>query len=481
MQQALIRPVLSFHLAFGLDWLPLISSRAASAARRIARQRSASHIVLDGEVPASFGYGLARTTGLRRGAVIHSAAQNMARLYPTGSIGAIISLDAQSHWLVALHEGAVMAGTDSVYRSHSYALDALQALQRAHPRLAILQTEAELPSLALIAGASDTGTALKSTGHLRRRWVAGLLLLLVSCLAIYAWAGVARVPQSQTSLLGPDEIRSRWNQALSSAEQGFPVHGVAATHQLLQHIHAVPAVVAGWAMTRVVCRAQGRSWQCNADYDRRHRKADNQGLLSAVPTDWRLDFPTLNKANAAWGFDTDPLSPQQRRIDSAAGNRRHLQSAWQGIAPAFNRMLLGPARPVQLAVPHDAQGKPLPRPAGMRSYDRRTVEFDGPLRSFSLLLPHLGAVGWHSITLSFAEHAQASLLTSRFRATLHGDLYELHEADSAETGSADGHAAQAGTVETTSHDARADAVAANDGPDNTGGGNAMLLSGGMGH
>src|SRR5690606_18804101 len=127
MHDILIRPVLTYHLVFGLEWLPLISGRASRAAKRIARQRKATHLVLDGPSPASFGYGLLRASAALRRCTLHSAAQNMARLYPTGSVACVLHLGSAGYWLVAVHEGAVMSRTDVVCRSIEQAHLVLEA------------------------------------------------------------------------------------------------------------------------------------------------------------------------------------------------------------------------------------------------------------------------------------------------------------------------------------------------------------------
>src|SRR5690606_19011658 len=131
-----VRSVLSVDLAFGLDWQPLISGRALSFARRVARRSKASHIVLDGNAPASFGYGAVRR--LARGRALHSAAQSLSRLYPSGSVACLIELGSAGHWLAGVHEGAVMARTDVVFPSIDQAKQALEAMRRVHPRLKIL-------------------------------------------------------------------------------------------------------------------------------------------------------------------------------------------------------------------------------------------------------------------------------------------------------------------------------------------------------
>ena len=438
MHEILVRPVLSVHLAFGLEWLPLISGRTSSAAGRIARRHKATHVVLDGEAPASFGYGLSRRA-LRHGSrTMYSAAQNMARLYPSGSVAAILPVLPEGHWLVAVHEGAVMARTDVVYRSPEQAMQALHALQQAHPRLVLLP-ESDGLTLETVAGASDSGTALRDTGRRRRQWLLGAFL---PAAALLAWTLLTKQAGLAAARPGPavmdaGEIRSQWEAAVSLAEQDIVVHGVAATHAALRHFYDIPAVIAGWALVRASCSADGRAWRCGADYDRKRLDADNEGMLASAPPGWRLDFPSIDKAAASWSFRADVPPAEPHDIDSAAHHRRHVQSAWQGIRPAFSRMALGPPRQVEIPPPVDADGRPLPRPAGLRAYARKKVEFEGPLRSISLLLPHTRSIAWRSITLTLGEAAHPTLLSSRLRVMFHGDLYERHEADTADNPEAD--------------------------------------------
>jgi len=431
MHHILIRSVLSVDLAFGLHWLPLISGRASTAARRIARRHNATHIVLDGDAPASFGYGFlrARATGGPRTA--HSAAQNMARLHPSGSVAAIVPVEPEGHWLVAVHEGAVIARTDVVYRLPGQAEQAMHELRRAYPRLTVLHPEGDGLTLEALAAASDAGTALKNTGHRRRRWLLGMLVLAATVLAWVALKNPADSAVARPGSFGLDEheILLRWSKAFALAEQGIAIHGVAATHAVLRHLYQVPAAIAGWTLLRVNCSASASSWRCNADYDRKRHGADNQGLLAAAPQDWQLEFPTIDRAGASWSFRTEITPMGRGHIDTAADIRRHVQSAWQSIRPAFSRVVLGPARPVEVPPPLDDAGRPLPRPAGLHGYAKRTVDFEGPLRSISLLLPHTRSIAWRSITLVLGDTPHPTLVSSRLRATFQGDLYELYEAN----------------------------------------------------
>lgn len=428
MHKVLVRPVQSFQLAFGLNWLPLISGRAARSARRISRQYKASHIVLDGEAPASFGYGFVSRANRHRKLVMHSAAQNMARLYPSGHVAAIVPVEPDGHWFVAIHEGAVVARTDVVYRSLSQARQALHELQRAHPRLMALLPEAGCPSLETIAGASGSGTLLRHTGKGRGKWMvlALVLGLLAFALMFSQKEGALHATNDTFSTVDMAEAALRWQQAASLVEQGITVHGVAATHALLRHIHDLPVRMAGWVLARAACQAQHTAWHCSADYDRKWIGADNAGLLAKAPQGWRFDFPSIDRAQATWVLPAPVLPLAQQHIDDAQHNQRYLHSSWQGIRPAFNKIEVGPALPVAIEPPQDKQGRPLPRPVDLRRYARRQVVFEGPLRSVSVLLPHTRSIGWRSITLTHGDSAQPSLATSLLRVSFVGDLYEFH-------------------------------------------------------
>lgn len=434
MHDVLIRPVLSRQLVFGLDWLPLISGRASRSARRVARQYKASHIILDGDAPASFGYGLVPRAGRHRRLAMHSAAQNMARLYPSGHIAAIVPIEPDGHWFVAIHEGAVAARTDVVYRSFEQARHALQELQRTHPRLVALLPETGCPSLEAIAGASDSGTLLRNTGRSRSTWLLFVLVLgiLASALMLSQRQGAARVASDSATTVDEAQAALRWRQAIEQAEQGITVHGVAATHTVLRHIQEIPARMAGWVLVRAMCRAHAAAWQCSADYDRKMVGANNAGLLAIAPPGWRFDFSSIDRAQARWVLQAAALPLVSQHIDAASHNRRYLQSAWQGIRPAFNKIEVGPAQPVGIEPPRDGQGRALPRPAGLRSYARRQVMFEGPLRSISVLLPHTRSIGWRSITLTQGDVGQPSLASSQLRVSFLGDLYEFHQAEPAQ-------------------------------------------------
>src|SRR5690606_11426581 len=132
-----------------------------------------------------------------------SAAQNMARLYPTGSVACIQCLGSDAYWLVAVHEGAVMSRTDVVCGSMEQAQRVLEELRRSHPRLVLLGADSRAPTLETIASVSDPGTSLRETGRRRRLWFSRICVLLLAGAAlavIYRSRSAGAVPTAPPAI-----------------------------------------------------------------------------------------------------------------------------------------------------------------------------------------------------------------------------------------------------------------------------------------
>ncbi len=106
----------------GMSWSAVVGSHAQAVARLRARQMRASHYLLGGE--RAMAAGCARIRG--RG-VCYSAAQQVAAHCAPDAFAAVVSLDDR-HWLVAVQDGAVLAGGDQVFTQEDQALAALQRL-----------------------------------------------------------------------------------------------------------------------------------------------------------------------------------------------------------------------------------------------------------------------------------------------------------------------------------------------------------------
>ncbi|MEO6985130.1 MAG: hypothetical protein ABI155_07280 [Paralcaligenes sp.] len=427
MNDVLILPGSSVSLVFGLDWLPLINGSARRLAERIARQRGATHWVCSGETAAAVGMARLKLTRAQRRHRFGSAAQALAQLRATGTIALLLELDPARYWLVAVHEGAVVARTDKLFASRHQAADVLAELEQAYPQLQILDSTPEVIDLPLLEAASTVETRLLPLDRWRPllpgpvQWFV-LSMVLIGLLP-RLWRVVAPAPKVQAA--GPYDPYQAWSDALSQASRSIVVHGVHGTRAALNGLQDAPVQVAGWFLAQATCMPQTGGWRCQARYDRRGVQASNDGLLAHAPAQWAVEFTSIDQAVLVWKIALANVPLGQHALKSSAHNERHLFSALQSIQPAFTQMQLGKPQALKLAAPRDAAGRTPPKPVGLPAYSLRPVQIAGPLRSSSLLLSHTEAMSWKKIAVSVRDAQQLGLRGSRLNVSFQGDLYEV--------------------------------------------------------
>jgi hypothetical protein len=429
MNQLLILPISSVSLVFGLDWLPLISGRTERAAYRMARQHRATHLVLPGESAAAVGLVILRQDRRQRKRVLNSAAQNVAHIFSSGTIAQLLEVEPACYWLVAVHEGAVIARTDKLYRSYAQAQAALDDLKQAYPQLVVLGTADAPESLTLqaIVAASAVQTRLVAVARWRSAlpWpMQGFVLVLVLMLLASRVRPVLFPASGALQPLAPVDAAAAWRTARAQAYRGLIVHGVHGTRLILNDLSQLPARLAGWLLIHASCTARQKTWQCEARYDRRDPQASNDSLLARAPESWTVQFVSMDQAKPVWTLDSAGLPLGRFSPKSMADDNRYLLSALQAIKPAFSQLQLGQPQPLPTAAPRDRQGREIPRPASLPRYMTRSVQISGPLRSASVLLPYTAAVGWKKILLSLNDLRQAGLSASRVNISFQGVLYE---------------------------------------------------------
>src|SRR5690606_15590762 len=138
MNHVSVRLVESVGLGFGLEWLPLVTGRPDRSARRLARQHKASHMVFAGDAAASVGLVLGNSVTDSGATEVHSAAQIVAGIFASGTVAVVLPLTDALRWMVAVHEGAVLARTDVLFEQVDEIRPILDDLRRAHPSLRLL-------------------------------------------------------------------------------------------------------------------------------------------------------------------------------------------------------------------------------------------------------------------------------------------------------------------------------------------------------
>lgn len=428
--ESLVLVLPSSTLVFGMEWLPLLDARAQRQGLRLARQHKATHMVLAGDSAGSVGVAALKSAGLRRKSHLYSAAQNVAQLFPVGAVALLLKLEQVGYWLVAVHEGAVVARTDRIYPQCTDAQPVLAELRQAYPHLLVLgEPQApELPSLAQIEAASSTQGRLQ----VLNRWasmlpwpVQGFVLALVLVLLVPRLAPLLRAAPKAPAPVAATDLRQAWRLAAEKALQDRIVHGVQGTRVLLDTLYELPVHVEGWVLLQAECAAQRGDWRCQANYERRSAQASNLGFLAVAPGHWTVDFASMDRAQPAWTISAHGAPLLVARLRTSAHHERDLFSALQDIKPAFSQMQIGKPTPLPVPAPTDEQGRPLPWPSGMHRYLSRPVQLSGPLRSGGLLLPHTASMYWHKVMLAVRKVDQPGLKNSGLSLSLQGVLYEI--------------------------------------------------------
>lgn len=421
--RAFIMGVSSVNLVFGLDWFAILGGAAVHEVRRISRQNKATHAVYSGEGAASVGVTSFRTPG-QRGKALYSAAQLVAQMFTTGTVAMVAPLGDGRWWLVAVHEGAVIARTDYVCTSPAETSDLVRQLFQAYPALTLLD-DARQPSLTDLVAAVCKEALIQRvsqrSGFLPRPFQWFALTMILIFLVPRAWSVLQPREPSREPLISPDVA---WQEVIKNEMNGRWVHGVSGTSDVLGVLYGLPVVLAGWRLSHAECTSSQSLWRCHADYGRGTTDANNEDFLSASHANWEVDFTPLEQVRVRWDHPAKGLSAAQAILPKGSDNERYLFSRLQAIRQALTQIVIAPSRPLSMNAPVNEQGHPVPMPPGLSQFGLREIQIRAPLRSVSLLLPYCEAIAWSKITMGLDQRVVPSLTDSRLNVTLQGVIYE---------------------------------------------------------
>lgn len=409
-------------LVFGMEWFPLLGEHSHRQASGLARRRRVNHWVMAAGAAASVGLLNGRVKA-QESERLCSAAAVFAALHPQGTVAAIIPLQGDRLWLVAVHEGAVMTRTDLLHEDSVSVRDILSLLQEAHPGLSV-HDERFAPSELLnrlFFAAQEYGELSRS-----RRWPLRFLLLAVALVVGLIWSAASLLTHDDNEGQGGEAIDTvrAWQDAMANVAQRHTVHGVAGLHSVLESLRAMPVYLSGWMLVQAECQPRAKQWHCRARY-RRDEAGDNQSLVDAALGGWQLSFDPMEDAQAVWAVDMPTLPLAMVRLRSSRQNDAGLVSILQNMLSAFTEFQLKNAEPLPVPAPLDAQQRPIPRPRDVSGYQRRSIRLQAPLRSLSLLEPEAAHMSWERVVLQVGVVDQPTLRVSGLLVSLSGVLYEL--------------------------------------------------------
>lgn len=413
----------SSGLVFCMDWFAVIGRNTLRQSRRLAHRRKATHMTWDDAAGTSVGVvTLARWRTRRR--VLYSAAQLAAAQYVSATVALLHRLGPHSWWLVAIHEGAVVARTDHVYNDVEQARAAIKELRQAYPTLRTLEQDTPFAP-------EDMSAAAQMKARLHRvPWrpvrlavpAAGLALMLAAW--VFSDAQALLAPDTAADDLLSADDASLWAQARRTALDAHWVHGVAGTSNLLDALYRLPLRTAGWKLLQVQCHSAREHWRCEAQYRRAEPEASNQGFRDAARADWSIRFAPLEEAQVSWSWVGVGIPASLLAMNDSQHTETQLFSHLQGIQPAFAAITIAAARPLSIGPLHNERGEPVALPSGWRQPRMRGLDLRGPLRSVSMLLPHSEAVSWQRVALSVDDRVVPGLTESRLAVSMQGVLYD---------------------------------------------------------
>lgn len=350
----------------GMSWSAVVGSHAQSVARLRARQMRASHYLLGGE--RAMAAGCARVPG--RGAR-YSAAQQVAAHCAPEAFAAVVALDGR-YWLIAVQDGAVLAGGDQIFAQEDQAQAALQRLgiepSRRPDRVDQALDAAPLPAARLRPLPPRPALLL------------AMPLLPLACVAI--WGGWGRAAPAQGS------------------EQAAPAPMPAlCLGQVLDSVHRLPMRLAGWRLGGAQCLPREDDWQCQARYQPDSLQALSADFQRQLAAHWELEFPGLDEAVLRWRAaglcQADPRPADMRWLGALQPWRAAFTEAWMGPWSAT------------------AEGRV------------RQLRLNGPLRSYLLPAWEILPAHWRHLRLQVdpaqGSDARHSPLTLLLEGGIHAD------------------------------------------------------------
>lgn len=400
-------------LIFGLQWFALIQGPRSPALKYLLQRHRPRSLCFTGHTFYSVGL---HHQALSPGVQSYSAAACVAQSLPEKSHLFLLQDDKNYWWLLAIHEGTVVSGSDRVYENKPDALAHLERLQSTYPQAqCVFQLPAGQSLEAWLRARCSPQATLKPARKPPLLGISlGLLGLLVGFLL---WP----VPRSPLSAPDPDAVALA-QSALHELERSNAVSGVVGLRNLLNTLEQAPLKPGGWQLQKIHCQNVQQQWSCAAQYSRQERDATNLSFEQHVSSDMHIHYESLDSALVNWIQDmgSQPLSAhllQRRRR-----NERDLFSQLQSVQSAFTKLAVSASQALPMSPP-EQQLHLVHAP----EYRLRRWYSQGPLRSHYVILPWVGAFRWEQATLSWRSEPAPNLYNSSLNLTLEGQLYELAE------------------------------------------------------
>ncbi|EPG9766455.1 hypothetical protein M0K88_004699 [Escherichia coli] len=420
-------------LVFGLTWSAVIGPRPAKESIERVRSARATHYVPAGEstVVGYITLKTAKRAPSSRARSLYSAAVVFAEAHPQGLHALVARINEDHYWLIASHDGVVISGTDGLFDSYEEAEQSIQLLRARYTDIRIANE-----SLSLDANKKPATAKLI---ELKTSFRALPLWLRVSCAAVLAYAvldqGLSAWQRHVKALEAANSIESsvdavgEWDNALNKWQDGVLVDGQTGLNNLLEQAGGTPLKLGGWTLQHMNCKAVRAGWGCTGSYFRQ-ANATNTSLKLALPTGWTVSYKDLYKAETQWQLPATRKTLDRLAIGQTEEDALRYSSMLQGALAAFKTVTISPR--VQASVPTPtytaSTGETLSIPApenaplSARVPGRTALDFDGPLRSLTVLTVTDNTT-IKQLTVEVHDYIDPTVNSSLLTGHLLGDMY----------------------------------------------------------
>lgn len=398
-------------LVFGLQWFALIQGPRSSALSLLLQRRRPKYLCFSGHT--FYSVGLYQHV-LPKRTQVYSAALCLALRYTEASTLFLLPTASEQWWVLALHEGTVVSGTDCLYACRSEALAHIERLQLAYPMAQCIEQVPGQQSLEQwVLPMVQAAACLQP--YRRRPYRAAAFSLCLAALVIGFWSSTESVAPPSSGVQAV-QVQQVWKDF----EQKHALHGVAGLRSLLHLLEGLPLQPGGWTLQQAHCEPHAQRWSCAVQYARSGATANNQSLENATPPGVVLRFDSLNAATLLWSTELHSQVLDAGLLHRRRRNERDLFTQLQRVQAAFSRLSVSPAQTVAPNLPPGMSAMP-----DAPAYLARRWHSQGPMRSHYVLLPWVGAFRWEQAALKWRPDVVPNLHSSALTLSLEGSLYEL--------------------------------------------------------
>jgi hypothetical protein len=422
-------------LVFGMEWSPIIGARPERESAERAKAAKATHMVFAGANATVVGLARLPSEKHKKGLdarKLYSAGVLFAESHPQGVHAATVTVEDGTYWVIASHDGTVVAGTDLLCEERDEAEAIIADLHERYTGLRI----ADPSRLALDPSKKPPSARLqpiKSSLESIPRWVK--ITAVVFGLFVLVDQGTARWKKYK---LEKDEAENteqyvdatvEWSKALDSWQKGIRPDGEAGLVFLFNAVGDTPMSIGGWRLFEIDCLPSEKGWQCKAIY-KRSILGTNISLLMGKPPKAQVGWITPDMAETNWTETYSRPQLDRLKIESVEDISIRYVSNLQKVFPAFKQVKISPRTSAAVPAPvvQNARGenRAIPNPPGNSKVAHipgvQAVTFEGPLRSLAVL-PLTPNTVLKSIHVKVADQTDPTLTNSMLQVDLKGDMY----------------------------------------------------------